>query len=347
MKKLVLGIIFSLIFATTVYAAGFKTVDGRKVLYNDNGELAVGWITEDYRDSGASDAWKSAVYYAEADGTVAVKKWLQIPVQDGAETKNYWFYFGDGGRKVYNNGDGEYKDVKIGDASYAFANDGHMVTGWAKVKDDDDNISGWRYYRADGSRQPKGWFMVPSVANPQGAWYYADDNGKVAANALKEIGKVKYLFDDNGEMVTGLVAVAFESGARVSGIEHIRTLNELEGAKGSGDDETRTGIYCFADDGSMQIGGLTVVIEDTEVQCYFNTSGNKAGKGFTGIHNNRNYIDGILTGADKDIGLEIIELKNGKQGLLNYAGVVFTSGIHSDGNGTKYRIKNGVVEVVD
>lgn len=348
LKKLVFGIIFSLIFATTVYAAGFKTVDGKKVLFNDNGEVVTGWITEDLRAAGQADGWKNAAYYAEPDGTVAVNKWLKLTVQDGGANKEYWFYFGNGGRKIFNNGDSECKEFKIGDTGYAFANDGHMVTGWAKVKADDDNVSGWRYYRADGSRQPKGWFQVASSDGTKGPWYYTDENGKLYSNAIKEIDKVRYLFDENGAMVTGLVVVSFDGGnSHVSSVEHIRTLNELEGAKGTGDGETKTGLYYFADDGSMQVGKHTLLIDNNEVQFYFTVNGSKMGKGFTGIQNNRNYVDGVLTGADKDAKLEIIELKNGKQALLNSAGVVFTSGVHTDGDGTKYRVKNGVVEIVD
>ena len=347
-KKLVFGIIFSLFFAMTVYAAGFKTVDGKKVLLNDSGEVVTGWITEDLRAAGQADAWKNAAYYAESDGTVAVNKWLKLTVQDGGANREYWFYFGNGGRKIFNNGDSECKEFKIGNTAYAFANDGHMVTGWAKVKADDDNVSGWRYYRADGSRQPKGWFQVASSDGTKGPWYYTDGNGKLYSNAIKEIDKVRYLFDENGAMVTGLVAVSFDGGnSNVSSVEHIRTLNELEGAKGTGEDETKTGLYYFADDGSMQVGKHIIMIDDTEVQFYFTVSGSKMGKGFTGIQNNRNYVDGILTGADKDAKLEIIELKNGKQALLNSSGVVYTSGVHTDGDGVKYRVKNGVVDVVD
>lgn len=357
MKKLVLAFILTLLFATTVYAAGFKTVDGKKCLVNDNGEYVTGWITEEYKPAGDdAEAWKRAAYYAEADGTVAVRKWLQLPVSDAGQTRNYWFYFGDGGRKTCNASDSECMNRLIDGKNYAFANDGHMVVGWAKVKDDDDNVSGWRYYREDGTRQPEGWFRAVPDPNldPEAAkngtmlWYYAGENGKVVSNALKAIGSKKYLFNDRGGMVTGLVIVSFDGGnSSVSGIEYVKTQDEVESAKGCGDGESKTGLYLFGEDGVMQVGRHEIMIEEQPYQFYFTTSGNKAGKGFTGIQNKHLYTDGILTKADKDAKLEIIDLKNGKQALLNSEGVVYTSGTHKDGDGTKYKVKNGVVEIVD
>lgn len=357
MKKLVIACIFTLLFATTVYAAGFKTADGKKYLVNENGENVTGWITEEYKSAGdAAEAWKNAAFYAEQDGSAAVNKWLQIPVSDGGQTQNYWFYFGSGGRKIYNNKDAECLDYKIGDKNYAFANDGHMVTGWARVKDADDDISGWRYYLADGTRQPSGWFKaVPSASlNAEAAkagtevWYYADTNGKIAASELKSIDKNKYLFNGAGEMVKGLVIVAFDGGnSCVSDIEYVTTLADVENAKGCGDDTTRTGLYCFGEDGAMRVGKQVITIEGQECHFFFTTSGNRMGKGVTGVQNSHLYTDGVLTKADKDAKIEVIDLKNGKQALLNSEGVVYTSGTHKDGDGTKYKVKNGVVEIVD
>lgn len=357
MKKLALAFVLSLIFATTVYAAGFKTVDGKKCLLKDNGEYVTGWITEEYNPAGENpEAWKSAAFYAEQDGSVAVNKWLQIPVSDGGQTQNYWFYFGSGGRKIYNNKDAECLDYKIDNNNYAFAVDGHMVTGWARVKDADDDISGWRYYLPDGTRQPSGWFKAVPDANLNAeaakagteVWYYADANGKIASNAIKLIDKKKYLFNEAGEMVKGLVIVAFDGGnSYVSGVEYVKTLDDVESAKGCGDDTTKTGLYYFGDDGTMKVGKQVITIEGQECHFFFTTSGNRMGKGVTGVQNSHLYTDGVLTKADKDAKLEIIDLKNGKQALLNSSGVVYTSGTHKDGDGTKYKVKNGVVEIVD
>ena len=359
MKKLILGLIFSLLFATTVYAAGFKTADGKKYLINDNGEAVTGWITEDYRPAGeAPEAWKTAVYYAEADGAVAVKKWLQIPVTDAGTVQNYWFYFGDTGKKVYNNRDTESLNRLIDGKNYAFAADGHMMTGWAKVKDSDDDVSGWRYYQADGTCQPRGWFEAPVNASldiegakaGKKAWFYSGENGRVEHSSLVSVdknSKNKYLFNEFGEMVTGLVIVSFESGTRVSEIQPVRTLNEVEGAKGCGDTDDKTGLYLFGDDGLMKTGKQLLTIEGQECQFFFTNSGSRIGKGFSGVQGSRYYTDGVMVKADPVSKLEIIDLKNGKQALLNSEGVVFTSGTHKDADGNKYKVKNGVVEQVD
>ena len=360
---LVLTVVFSILFATAAFAAGFTTVDGQRYLKDEKGENITGWLDEDLAPLGsAGDGWKQATYYLQPDGALAVDKWLQIEVTDPDETnqnQKYWFYFTSAGKKVHNDGDKNCKERKIGDKYYAFADDGHMLTGWVDTVGDSETAADMRYYNEDGSRQGKGWFRaIPSKQfnelahnDEQPAWFYAGDNGKVFHNALKTIGNKKYLFDDGGQMVSGLVFVQFTNGTEteLSGVQSINNGDELEQFRGdTGDD--KTGLYYFGDeatDGAMKYGHHVIQIDGQPVDFFFKKSGKNAGKGVTGIEGGKYYDGGFIEKADKDAKYEVVTLENGKQFLLSSSGAAITSGTRTDGDGVKWRVKNWHVEQVN
>lgn len=363
-KTIILATLFTILLATTAFAAGFTTVDGQKYLKNEQGENITGWLDEELNPLGTTgDVWKQATYYLQPDGALATDKWVEIEVADPDQTNNnqkYWFYFTSSGKKVHNDGDKNYRERKIGDKYYAFADDGHMLIGWQDTVGDSETAADMRYYNADGSRQGKGWFSaIPSKQfneqahnDEQLAWFYAGDNGKVYHNALKTIGNKKYLFDDGGQMVGGLVFVSFTSGTEteLAGVQSINNMDELEGIKGSGGGDDKTGLYYFGDgatDGAMKYGHHVIQIDGQPVDFYFKKSGKNAGKGVTGIEGGKYYIDGIIEKADKDAKYEIVTLENGHEFLLSSTGAAITSGTKTDGDGTKWRVKNWHVEQVE
>ena len=365
LPRLVLTVaFFSILFASSAFAAGFTTVDGQRYLKDEKGENITGWLDEELTPLGsAGDVWKQATYYLQPDGTLAVDKWVQIAVTDPEETnqnQTYWFYFSSAGKKVHNDGDKNCKERKIGDKYYAFADDGHMLTGWVDTVGGAETAADMRYYNADGSRQGKGWFRaIPSKQfnelahnDEQPGWFYAGDNGKVFHNALKTINNKKYLFDDGGQMVSGLVFVSFTNGTEteLAGVQSISNGDELEGIKGSGAGDEKTGLYYFGDeatDGAMKYGHQVLEIDGQPVDLWFKKSGKNAGKGVTGIEAGKYYIDGVIEKADKDAKYEIRTLDNGKEFLLSSTGAAITSGTKTDGDGNKWRVKNGHVEQVD
>ena len=234
-----------------------------------------------------------------------------------------------------------------------------MLTGWVDTVGDSETAADMRYYNEDGSRQGKGWFrVIPSKQfnelahnDEQPAWFYAGDNGKVFHNALKTIGNKKYLFDDGGQMVSGLVYVSFTTGTEIelSGVQSINNGDELEQFRGdTGDD--KTGLYYFGDeatDGAMKYGHHVIQIDGQPVDFFFKKSGKNAGKGVTGIEGGKYYDGGFIEKADKDAKYEVVTLENGKQFLLSSSGAAITSGTRTDGDGVKWRVKNGQVEQVN
>lgn len=361
LRNLLVTSLFTLLLTTTAFAAGFTTVDGQKYLKNEQGENITGWLDEELNVLGTgADVWKEATYYLQPDGVLAQDKWVEIEVIDSNQANNnqkYWFYFGSNGKKVCNDGDKNYRERKIGDHYYAFADDGHMLTGWQDTVGDAETAADMRYYNADGSRQGKGWFRaIPSEQfneqahkDEQPAWYYAGDNGKVYHSSVKTIDKKKYLFDEGGQMVGGLVYVTFDTGTTVTSVQNIKNPEELDGI--GSDDESKDGLYYFGDeasDGSMKYGHHVIDIDGQPCELYFKKSGTHAGKGVTGIEGGKFYIDGVLQKADKDEKYRVETLPNtSKQFLLSSTGAAVTSGTKTDGDGTKWRVRNWVVEQVN
>ena len=365
LPRLVLTVVFlSILFASAAFAAGFTTVDGQKYLKDEKGENITGWLDEDLMPLGSTcDGWKQATYYLQPDGTLAIDKWLQIEVTDpemANQNQTYWFYFMNSGKKVHNDGDKACKERRIGDKYYAFADDGHMLTGWVDTVGDAETAADMRYYNEDGSRQGKGWFRaIPSKQfdelahnDEQPAWFYASDNGKIFHNAIKTINNKKYLFDYGGPMVSGLVFVSFNTdpATEPAGVQSINNGDELESIKGSGSGDDKTGLYYFGDeatDGAMKYGHHVLQIDGQPVEFFFKKSGKNAGKGVTGIEGGKYYVDGVIEKADKDAKYEVVTLDNDKEFLLSSTGAAITSGTRTDGDGVKWRVKNWHVEQVN
>ena len=119
------------------------------------------------------------------DIPVVDEKWYQ---EDG-----YWKYrLSDGEMAI------GWKE--IGGATYFFNGKGQMQAGrWLHLNDDwGENAKGNDYYlNSNGKMQTGGWFKL------DGHWYYIQSNGARRFSELSEIGGKKYLFAEDGKMLTG------------------------------------------------------------------------------------------------------------------------------------------------
>ena len=89
---------------------------------------------------------------------------------------------------------------EIGGATYFFNGKGQMQAGrWLHLNDDwGENAKGNDYYlNSNGKMQTGGWFKL------DGSWYYIQSNGARRFSELSEIGGKKYLFAEDGKMLTG------------------------------------------------------------------------------------------------------------------------------------------------
>lgn len=178
--------------------ATFKTINGKKYIFDDEGKMLYGWINKDgERETTEEDAWQNGVYYCgdENDGAQTIG-WVTIDIVDndfevagkGLSSKNVfddenqtrWFYFKSNGKKIT-----DEKGKTINGKKYSFDQYGRMNAEWvnweatpstaAQAKDENkttgmvenreaiaSNTSAFRYYGSpeDGARVTKGWFQV-------------------------------------------------------------------------------------------------------------------------------------------------------------------------------------------
>lgn len=239
-------------YKNTSDKSAFKLVNGKKYLFNDEGQMLYGWVDEDGTRLTEDDAWKTGLYYlgGSNDGAQSVG-WaaLDIKAEDDEygeglsslntfddEDQNRWFYFNSNGKKVYSK-DGDFEDSKsINGKKYSFDEFGRMNAEWVVYgaspatasQGTADYTESWRFYNSpeDGARVSKGWFkVVPDYYLNSGdydddsdAWYYADGDGDLIANEIKTINGKKYLFDAKGKMKSGLKFVQLEGTKNVKGI---------------------------------------------------------------------------------------------------------------------------------
>ena len=230
----------------------FKTIDGKKYAFDEDGKMLYGWVNEDDSTLASDDSdWETATYYMGSweDGSLKTG-WQKITVydQDEDDDYDYWFNFKSNGKKRFNESDS--KDIlekKINGKHYAFDNRGVMTYEWTLTTTSDaSTISNWLYFNSpeDGARATKGWFKVvapdkdgddntfkdySNLENPTFAkgdaedenerWYYANSDGELYVGQIKKIkGKYYGFWPDDGEkagrMLTGLCALKM-SGSKI------------------------------------------------------------------------------------------------------------------------------------
>ena len=332
-----------------------KTINGQKYAFNDEGHMLYGWIKEDSQEQNDNDddAWKDALFFANGwnDGHIQTG-WAQITVEDNDETKEYWFYFGNDGKKQFN------KKKKINGVYYHFADDGHMLTDWAVGTTSVEDVKSGKtpnatpgdivYLNGDGSERKNKWvWAVPDehseeisavlqkdYDDDEYSWFYYDKSGKVTANKIRKINGKDYAFDAYGRMVIGFVAqnddksiVALKKPGDYTREEYLETIkNENKNFKYSVDEQKGSladgfKLYYFSNDeekdGSKKKGYQTLSLDDTTAQFYFNTSSGVAENGY--VSKIKKYaINGlVLTPSDDDDS--------------NYAGVTGTYGLNEKG----------------
>ena len=295
------------------------TVNGKKYIFNDAGQMKTGWVRENYEDTDQSDedeGWRDGIWYCGDDGAVTYG-WRQIEVIDSTADfldNNYWFYFGSDGKKIEAKEDAVYAKKSINGKSYVFDADGVMKSEWQAVYNTaataSNLIDSYAWYQSAeiGAKFAKGWFRVIPQGNVDpdnnyeetAKWFYAK-SGQLYANNIKSIGGKKYGFNAAGEMVTGLCAVnfaadgEFQSFAAV-GIDDALVLGTytVPGASAR--------LYYFSDDedndGSMKLGSQKITVDGDEYDFYFSKKNGKKGQGVDGKEGSKYYVNGKKIAAD-------------------------------------------------
>ena len=323
--------------AATDRRTSFKTINGKKYAFADDGKMLYGWVTEDSTMVSADDedGWRDAMYYCgNPDDGSQKTGWCLIDVIDNDKTtdeadQSYWFWFQASGKKFAS--ESGVKQKGINGKTYGFDNRGVMVSEWNEYGTSDNastnNATGdnAKFFSAaeDGHLRKNTWFQaIPTEEmdadaynNEELKWFYADSKGYVVRNQLKTIKGKKYLFNNNGIMQTGLKEVEFGADKEVTSISGFDYIEQVDAADGL--------VYCFGDDGAMKTGTQTVEIDGEKYVFGFTKTGSEKGKGLgegaNTIVDGKIYKNGRLLTADADLRYDtvFVEIKDANGNVVS------------------------------
>lgn len=226
------------------------TIDGKKYLFNENGQMLSGWINEEgerwdeYQSE--DDPFDGFCYYAgdETDGVLR-EGWTAY--EDGSVQDKYymkqtlWFYFKrNDNKKIQSDNEESFVTKVINGNTYAFDDKGVMVVGWDSdtldVNNEDSSIRSKKYFMEEegddmGRNTKREWFFaVPSMKQNLDdhdqeieRWFYALGSGEVVKGLMKKINTDYYVFDKEGVMKSGLCVINRQTREYVDSIDAERT----------------------------------------------------------------------------------------------------------------------------
>ena len=189
-----------------------KVIDGKTYYFDEEGKMLYGWVSvgtdsnaemvEDFTEGdmylGTNETgWRwDNCWFKETD--------LEETAYENIEDVNHlWFYFTSNGKK-----ETDFKE-RIDGVDYLFNADGVMLE---EVFVDD--AEGNTYFASkSGAVYKDRWFWVEDEEAESDNWYFADKNGKLIVNTEKKINGKVYLFNAEGEMITGFVGTVTASNA--------------------------------------------------------------------------------------------------------------------------------------
>lgn len=205
-----------------------KTIDGKKYLFNENGQMLSGWINENgeiYNDINSDqDPFMGYCYYA-GDETDGVLKEGFYAFEDGSVQDEYyqketlWFYFQRGTcKKVASNNSSEPVKKVLNGHTYAFDINGVAIEGWDSdmVLDMQKTKNHFSETRSEHGQMSKGkWvYTVPSKLQhfddheaETERWFYLMSGGGYVEGVMKKINGEYYAFNNSGIMKKGLCII--------------------------------------------------------------------------------------------------------------------------------------------
>ena len=112
----------------------FRTIDGKRYAFDDDGIMLYGWVTADGERETDEDGWAESdtLYYLGSWDDGAMKTgWQKITVHDDIEEDDmdYWFNFKSNGKKRFNEDSAEkaIDEVRINGRRYGFDERGVMT----------------------------------------------------------------------------------------------------------------------------------------------------------------------------------------------------------------------------
>jgi len=329
-----------------------RNINGKKYAFDEDGKMLFGFVDADGGILTENDAPLNALYYfgSNEDGAM-YGGWLKYT--DGLDDEDYddddyqWFYFKPStGKKYYDDGSKAYYEKTIGGKKYHFDDKGVMTYEWQEATTS-DGVASYKFYNAleDGHQAKSQWVRAVPEEDMNSEdyngdtlrWFYVDGSGYIIKGATKKVNGKWYVFDNSGRMKNGLNVL---SQSTVSGAKWVKRVDpDVITGDQIKEDAQYTNLFFFStsdSDGAMKTG--TNYKYDLADDTY--TFGfAKGGLAYTGKHNNKLYIHGILMdgGDDKYKAVEY-PIGSGTYVLVGSTGTIIKKGTSKNADGDYYAI---------
>ena len=299
-----------------------------RFIFDEEGHMLSGWISEDGEMLTDEDAWQEGVYYCDPEngGRLVTNGWKYLEAvddeNDDREGDGYWFYFQANGKKVT-----DEDSKRINGRKYRFNEYGAAEFEWYADPGEVGSPSNLYYNSEDQCWLSVGWFKTypDEDIDPEGYdegetyWYYADSKGELTVSEIKTIKGQKYGFDEYGKMLHGLFKITFEEDGRT-----IAEAVEIESEDDLPEADEDVFVYYFGDspkEGAMKTGTATLEIDGERYSYKFRTASSKKGAGVNGIDDGVIYIQGRRMEAEDGTKYQPFEYE-GKEYLISTTGKI-------------------------
>lgn len=168
------------------------TINGKKYYFDRDNYLATNTKVSDHGNA----------YYVTTNGQVATNQWISYTTNDDEGTTTHWMYAkADGtlandevvsidGKKYFFDSDNEMRNTTDSDGIYVFNKDGSIVTNrWVSFSDDDNAD---KYVKADGT------YAKNEVLTIDGSKYIFDNDGHLITSTTVTVGSNLYYVNADG-----------------------------------------------------------------------------------------------------------------------------------------------------
>ena len=189
-----------------------KVIDGKTYYFDEEGKMLYGWasVGTDSNAEMVEDFTEGDMYLGTNEtGWRWDNCWFKETDLENEDLENedvdyFWFRFNSKGEKV--KAENDVKKVRVDGIDYMFDTEGKMIA------DEFTTFEGAKYYVSNsGAIYKDRWFWIEDEDAETGYWYFADKNGKLIVNTEKKINGKVYLFNAEGEMITGFVGTVTAS----------------------------------------------------------------------------------------------------------------------------------------
>lgn len=331
-----------------------KTIDGKKYAFDTEGRMLYGWVSDGERQTGDDAWEEADYYFGAPDDGSLHQGWAKVSIhvddpeteQPGSdyweEDQNRWFYFTESGKKLKGK-PGEARFKNINGNKYGFDEYGRMISTWyadpevvtlATSKTEagegklyqgqEDYTRQFMYFGTpeSGARYTKGWFkarpseylMKSKYEDGEMYTYYADGDGNLYANEIRNIDGERYGFDNAGRVISGMTCVKMDDEDSTCDIEYsFGSDATVKEGRGPYEDENSFHelVETYAEDfasgkmrmyyfggryGAMSTGKQQIRLGKfgDPIEFMFETSGPLKGSGVHGEKDGRLYKAGML-----------------------------------------------------